>query len=386
MANTLTGLIPTIYAALNTVSRELVGFIPAVRKNTALERAAKDQTVRVPIVPATTAYDITPGQQPSDNGDVTLLYTDITISKSRQVPVRWNGEEQKSLKNGLGLYADINQQRFAQAMRTLTNEMETDLGGLYKYASRAYGTAGTTPFAAANELDDVSYVRKILEDNGSPTGDLHLIIDTAAGAKLGGYQSALFKVNESGTSDLLRRGTIGELEGFAVGKSAKVASHTAGTLVNLDSDGGEPVNETTIAVDGNAESGTILIGDALSWVGDSEKYIVQSATASGATDGNIVIASPGLQSVLADGVVGTISAAYTANMAFDRNAIVLVTRAPAVPEEGDAAYDSVFVTDSISGISFEIRAYKEYHQIKYEVCAAWGYKMVKPEHCALLLG
>ncbi len=50
--NTLTGLIPTIYTAhSDVVSREQVGFIPAVAKNAKADAAAKDQTVTAPVAP-----------------------------------------------------------------------------------------------------------------------------------------------------------------------------------------------------------------------------------------------------------------------------------------------------------------------------------------------
>ncbi len=59
--NTLTGLIPTIYTALDIVSREQVGFIPAVAKNAKADDAAKDQTVTAPVAPEAKTEDIVPG-------------------------------------------------------------------------------------------------------------------------------------------------------------------------------------------------------------------------------------------------------------------------------------------------------------------------------------
>ena len=58
--NTLTAIIPDIYEALDVVSRELTGMIPAVTMNASAERAAKNQNINVDIAPAIAGVDITP--------------------------------------------------------------------------------------------------------------------------------------------------------------------------------------------------------------------------------------------------------------------------------------------------------------------------------------
>lgn len=128
-------------------------------------------------------------------------------------PVKWNGEEQLALGPS-GTYNTILADQFKQAFRALANEVEADLGALYFGASRAVGTAGTTPFGVKDDLSDAALARQVLEDNGAPTTDLQMVLGSTAIANLRGKQSVLFKVNESGTEQLLREGVLGRLEGI----------------------------------------------------------------------------------------------------------------------------------------------------------------------------
>lgn len=382
MANTLNDMFPDLYAAKDIVSRELTGFIRAVTRDSRVERAAKDQTVRVPVTPAATAADTTPAVNAPDTGDQTIDNVSVTISKSRHVPVRWNGEESMGLRTA-GTFSTINRDRFVQAMRTLVNEIEADVASLYKKASRATGTAGTAPFGTADVLTDAAVARQILEDNGAPQSDLHMVLGSAAMANLRGKQSVLFKVNEAGTEEMLRRGTIGELQGFELHGSAQVASHTKGTgtsyLINNAS--GEAVGETTLTLD--TGSGTIIAGDILTHASDSDnKYVVTTAL----SGGDVVIAKPGLRIAAADDDAVTVGNDYAANMVFHRGAILLATRQPALPDGGDAADDRTVLTDEHSGLSFEVAIYKQFRQVVTHISIAWGFELIKPEHTAILLG
>ncbi len=384
MANTLTGLIPTIYAARDIVLRELTGFIPAVTFDASGEQAAKDQTISWPVTPAASAGDVAPATTGPTPTAQTVSPGTMTISKSRSVVFGWNGEEQKSLG---GLYNKILVDQFAQAMRTLVNEVETDLAALYVAASRAYGTAGTTPFDSTNKLSFTAQVLKILLDNGGPSSDLQLVINTTAGAALRTLTD-LTKVNEAGSTEPLRRGVLLDVHSFAIRESAKVKAHTAGTASGylVDLTAGYAIGSTTVHVD--TGTGTILAGDILtnSKTGrDTNKYVIKTGFA-GDGDGDIVLANPGNKVAWVNNDPVAVGAAYTANMAFSRSAIALMMRAPAMPEGGDAADDVTIITDPQTGISFQVALYRQYRQVAFEVGLAWGVKAVKPEVIAILLG
>ena len=377
MANTLTNLTPDLYEALDTVSRELVGLIPSVTLNASAERAAKGQTIRSAVAPAASAADITPAQKAPDTGDQTIGNKTLSISKSRGVAIRYNGEEQRGLNaNGPG-YQNILRDQFAQGMRTLCNEVEADIAALYTSASRAYGTAGTTPFGTAGNFTDASEALKILKDNGAPLTGNQLVVSSASGANMLGLQS---RVDVQGNDSMLRQGVILSTAGMDIRESAQINSHTKGTGTSYQTSAAGAVGDTTISAD--TGSGTIVAGDVVTFDGDSNKYLVTSALAGG----SFTIAAPGLQAAVADNTAITVGNNYAANMAFNRSAIVLVTRAPARPEEGDLAEDVMLMTDPRSGITFEVSMYKEYRQVHFEVALAWGVSAIKPEHMAVLLG
>ncbi len=376
---TITNLVPDLYNALDVVSRELVGFIPSVSSDMTFERAAVGQTVRSPVAPAASAGDITPGVTPPDDGDQTIGNVSMTITKARRVPIRWNGEQSLGLDNNGPGRANIMRDQFAQAMRTLCNEVEADIAATHIAASRAYGTAGTTPFAST--LGDAAQVRKILADNGAPLGDVSLVMNTSAGAALRTL-GQLSKANEAGTVALREQGILLNVYGMALRESAQTVTSTAGTGASYVTNTGSTyaVGTTTIAVD--TGSGTVVAGDVVTFAGDANKYVVTSAL----SGGSLTIAAPGLKQTLADGVAMTVVAAAARNMAFARSAIALATRAPALPTEGDSADDRMVITDPNSGLSFEVAMYKQYRQVQYEISLAWGVKAVKPEHMAILLG
>jgi hypothetical protein len=383
--NTLTGLVLDAQKAADRVLREQTGFVAAAFKDSSAEMVAKDQNITYPIVPTMTASDVTPAATVTDPTGTTVGYGQMAITKIRKVPFSWNGEEQTSIA---AIYENVKQDQIAQAIRTLLNEMESDLFlAAKKGASRAYGTPGTTPFATAGDLSDIAQIGKILRDNGAWTDDMHMVYNSTTSAQIRGKQSSLFKVNEAGSAEMLRDATLGKLEGFFQHESGQIVQHTKGTGASylVDLTAGYAAGSSTIHID--TGTGTISAGDILTNTKtgrDTNKYVVNTGFA-GDGDGDIVLGKPGNKVDWVNNDPVAVGNSYTPNVAFERNALHLLTRLPKLPKEG-AAGEHEIITDPFSGISFLLSVYPAYHKVITEISVAWGVKAVKSEAIALLLG
>jgi len=381
MANTFTNLAADIYKAADIVGREVVGFVSSSTINGGSERAAKGDTVRSAFTRAQTVNTtFAPAMIIPEGADQTVDNKTLVLNSYASVQIPWTGEDQKHVANGIG-YETVYGDQIAQAFRTITNQIELDgWNEARKSASRAYGTAGTTPFASG--FGELAQLQKVLVDNGMPfDGQLSLVTDTTAAANLQSLPS-LQKVNEAGTADLLRQGMLGELMGFYLKRSAQISAVTKGTGTSYVTSGSTAPGATSIAL--VTGSGTVLAGDVVTFAADANnKYVVGTGVAA---PGTIALNTPGARVTIATANAMTIGNNFTANVALHKSALELAIRPPAEPNGGDAADDKMIVVDPHSGLAFEIASYKGYMKRMIEVRCLYQWKAWKPDAIALLLG
>ncbi len=396
MANTISAILPVLQDAATVVGREQTGFIASCFKNTSVSRAGLNQTVNYPVVPQGTTASVTPAATSSAGTDMTVAAGSISMTNLKKYSWNFTGEQEAALSNGdIAVFRDIFSQVLQQGMRTLANEIESALWvAAYVNASRAVGTtAGTAPFATAGDLTELSGLKRILDDNGASPSDRALVLGSDALVNLLGKQTILTKVNESG-GDALRTGSIGRTFGFDVYNSTPITLVTAGTHASATTNSsGYAVGAQTLT-GASAGTGTMITGDITTFAGDTNKYVLQSPTAtvtSTTLDADVLggwiayLGRPGLRVAMSAATKAlTGIASSTRHIAFQKNGLHLVMRAP--NDGNDGASDVATVTDPKSGLVFQLARYGQYMQSSWELRCLYGVAAPNSDCIAVLYG
>lgn len=387
MANiNISALTEIIYGARDIVAKEPTGFIQSTTINSSKDGVSIGGTVTSMRGPAPTLNtSITPSMTIPDGDAQTIAADTMTIGQTANTNIPLTGEQFKQLENTTG-YDEALANIFANSIRVVRNAIEAHVADVaYKGASRAFGTAATTPFATT--INNVFDVRKILIDNGAPDdGRLSLVLDTTAGTALRQVPN-LYKANEAGSDGLLRRGELMNLNGFSIKESSGIVTSTAGTMTGalINNGAGYAVGATSIVYDTGTTGATgIVTGDVITFAGDTNKYVVKTGPGAAAS-GTIVLQEPGLRSAKADNVAITVVATHANNIAFHQSAIELVVRPPSVPKGGDAAVERFTIQDG-TGLVYEIAQYKGYYKSLFDVTCYYQAKVWNPKYVGILLG
>lgn len=373
-----------IFLGLKEVSNEPTGFIQSVNLSTGAESAAIGDTIKIPTGVAGEVGDTPVGYSNPSEGTSDVGAGTMAITDSKTVTIDWKGEHQKAVMNS-GVLGTVLAQQFADAFRKLRNTIEA---AAYKAAiegaSRAYGSAGTTPFGTNNDMSDLANLQGILDANGAPETNRTVILSPAAKINLLSKQMNMIKVNETGSDETLRSGIIMPTYGFNVRSSAAAKKHaktgTGSPAINAAAGFGEGAKE--LAIDGATAASSA--GDVVT-IGN-DKYVVGA----GSTTTKLILNPTGLREAVDDNAAITLVGDYTATVALHRNAVALAVRPPAVPEYNGQKYDSALarelVTDPLTNITYEVALYGGQRMLQFQISVAYGVKAVNGEHIALLLG
>ena len=378
MENVFTAIAPILFTAAQKVANEAIGMLDGISTDFDDKGVAIGDKVVVPVAPVATIADFVAANVPPEGASATAQNVEVTITQTKKASWVLTGEQQRSLQNAESDKEWL-RQMMEQGMRSLRNLAESAcwLAGI-SGASRAYGTAGTNPFAT--NTDPLTALKRIFIEQGSPQSDLSCVIDTLSGMNL--RKMDLYKnFYQSGTADQLRSGDIKPLYGFNIRESAGVGTHTAGSSTTSTVNGATAKLAQSITLATSGSLG-ILAGDVVSFgTAPFEKYIAQSALAAA---GALTLPRPGLMKAVNSGDAVNVDATFTGNIAFERSSIVGAIRPPIMPD--NPTITQMLVKDPRTGLTFLLLQIAQYGQVSWELHLAYGFKVVQPAFVVVLEG
>lgn len=305
----------------------------------------------------------------------------ITLDHIADVSVNWTSKE-KALN-----IDQFNQQVLDPAMEAIAQKIDEDIyKDCYKSVANYIGTSGTTP----DGLDDFANAALMLNLNKVPLANRVAVWDPTAHSKFS-ILPAIVSAEKSGSTQALREGSIGRIQGMDNYMTQNVQTHVAGTFSAVS----DPkvntlsvVDSNTIVLKGGAGTETIKKGDIFYITTGGKNYYYAAASDTAAVAGVVTITT--VDKVKAAHIVDSVvvfpdktAGGHVANLAFIRNAFAFVSRPLEVPMGGATGYSASF-----EGISLRVTAGYDM-TTKTEILSIdtlYGVKAVYPQVACRILG
>ena len=334
--------------------------------DTASARRGDVVQVRKPAVFA--AKEFTSSVQTQDVGEQSVL---CKLDKLADVSVSLTAREM-----ALNV-EDFTAQILRPAMVAIAEKVNADGLELYRDVYQYTGQAGTTP----DGLDDFANARKLLSRAKAPVSPRYAVWDLDADAAFC-QLDAVVGADKSGSTQALREGAIGRIQGLDNYASAAVRIHKAGSLAatgDITVKNAASAGASQLVLTGASMTGTLVRGD-LMLVG-AEQYVV-AEDAEAASNEITVHVAPALRGNAASGVKVTKVGDHTANLAFGQAAFGFISR-PLEPAHGAESY----VTD-FEGLSLRVTlGYDMATKAQMlSVDTLYGYNTLYPELAVRVLG
>ena len=378
MANTLTVIQDRLLAQTLMSFRNSAPFLMSANRN--YEDLAKSfgTTVDIPRSEIKVAANVTPSGNRSDTlPSSTRTQVQLTLDQWKKTNFSLTDKENGEINAG----RDFIPSESEDAIAGLVEVVEDNIAGNYVHAYQFTGTAGTTPFATT--ADASIQANKILNDARAGKANRRFIMDTSAEANalaLSTFADAE-KTMENGVKI---EAALGRKYGFFNQASTNVQTHTLGAATGgvIASDGGtESIGDTVMHIDGLTTKPSE--GDLFTIAGDTQQYVIVSATTLVGADSDITFQPP-LVVAPDDGDVLTFIATHVANLAFHKNALTFANRPVSAMQGSQANYRTM--TDSVTGLTVRLGIDEAYKATIWEFDILYGSTVPQAEGMVRVLG
>lgn len=231
----------------------------------------------------------------------------------------------------------FNEKILTPMMEAIAEKINKEGLEMYKNVYKTLGTAGTTP----STIEVMASARGLLNKAKAPMGNRYAVWDPDADVKFSTID-AILHAEKSGSTQALREGSIGRVQGLENFMSQQVAVHEAGTftkVANPKANAKANKGSDTIVLKGGATSETLVKGDLLTV--DGQQYVVTEDATADTGVITVKVYPSVVKEIAADTEVTFIdktSGGHVANLVFNKLAFAFVSRALALPVDGRDSY------------------------------------------------
>lgn len=340
-------------------------------------------TVNVAVPAAVTARAVAPDVVPPSVPAVTPTNVPITLNQWFEGPFAMDDKGIAQVQRG------IVPAQASEAIKAVSNNIDNYLWGLTHGASGFYGyagVAGTAPFGVG--ISDYTDARQQADAQLMPQDpeDCFVILDSFAKANALNY-GPITNMSWRGDQDAFRRGEIGMVLGATWDMSQNVPLHTSGTAAGATTDAtGYAVGLKTITL-ASAGTGSILVGDIITFAGDSQTYVVTAGDASVAGGGTVSF-EPGLKVAIPAGATAiTLKASHRMNLLIHKQAISFAM-APLLEgaQVAGVPVAQAVAIDEKSGLSLRLEVTRQHRQYQWAFDALYGASVIRREFGVRIAG
>lgn len=371
--NTLTEVIPQILAQGLMALRQMNSMPSLVNNDYSDEAAEKGSTIDVPIPSAITAQVVSPSNTPPDDAGVVPTSVNIALDQWYEAPFFLSDKDILEAQNGT-----IPMQA-SEAVKSLADQVNSNIFGKYTGVYGYEGTAAQTPFAS--DTSEATSVRRTLNNQLAPSNPRYMVIDPDAEANALNLR-AFQDMNFGMTANDIATGNMAQRLGFAWSMDQQVPTHTAGTGTGILVNGTPSIGDTTVPID--TGSGTLVVGDIVTFAGHAQTYTVTTAVAD-VSSANMVI-SPALVAAPANNAAVTVKADHVVNLGFHRDAFAFASRP--LEDSMAAQLGSIVQTmaDPVSGIALRLEVTRQHKRVRWSYDILWGSATVRAALACRLAG